>query len=261
MADPVKLSKLFKWERPELTDVKTFMCGIECEIESVRGTGDMQVSEWFTVENDHSLRNHGIEFISHPCVDLTVMDGFQKLHANISYYEKEDAFSPRTSTHVHVNCRTLNSAELHQMMLFYALYEEIFFAMVKPERRDNIHCVPLTETFLPAQYRLGAPNLIKRWHKYTAFNLCPLTTKGTVEFRHLQGTDDAFLLNDWLTSLRALWNICQSEVIDDKTVSDPVNHYRWFDKLFGHSEAIRAMRPALENKISGSLLDVKLALV
>jgi len=191
----------------------------------------------------------------------TLLASFKNLHASIQYHEKSEAFSPRTSTHVHINCRTLDSEEARQLVLFYALFEEFFFAMVDKSRRANIHCVPLTETFLPQIYRYDLTRYIKNWHKYTALNVIPLLKQGSIEFRHLQGTNDAQLLSEWLTTLDNLWQICQREELTTETLADTAKLKQYWKTLFGHSPRVMALEPAFNNVIQNSLIDVKFAFV
>lgn len=256
------MSKLFEcvpYKNAEL-NVPGFLAGIECEIESVEGVKD-GVDYYFHAEADGSLRNHGTEFISHPFNKDELLVGFKKLHANIVYYDKDEAFSPRTSTHVHVNVRYMEPRQLRQLLLFYALYEEFFFAMVEDSRRNNIHCVALTETAYPARYRNDILQLAKGWHKYTAFNMQPVMTQGTVEFRHLQGTDDAALLERWLSTLENLQSLAMRDNITRETIVEPERLTEWFKTIFANAPEILQLEPAMHNKIQGNLVDVKMALL
>lgn len=254
-----KLSELFKWDNPEYTKFDNFLAGVECEIESVSGL--RSEVEHFRAEADGSLRNHGVEYISAPMTRDLLIPQFKKLHANLVYNNRKDAFSPRTSTHIHINCRTLDVDQLRTLLLMYALYEEVFFSLVNPDRRTNIHCVPLTETYLPSRYRQDMRNIIKSWHKYTAFNLLPIISQGTVEFRHLQGTDNAELLDEWLTCIQNLWELSQTNTITRDNIVSPRQIETWFNDIFSHSPRAMAIQPALHNMIQNSLIDVKFALL
>jgi hypothetical protein len=254
-----KLTELFKWEHPQYTTFDGFLAGVECEIEAVRGLRDEV--EHFRVEHDGSLRNNGFEYISEPMTRDMLVPQFKRLHASIMYTDKSVAFSPRTSTHVHVNCRTLTTEQLKTLMLLYALFEEVFFAMVDPVRRNNIHCVPLTETYLPGRYRQEMRQIIKNWHKYTAFNLLPIMSQGTVEFRHLQGTDDAELLDEWLTCIQNLWELSQATEITRDNIVNPRAIDAWYHDIFSHSPRAMALEGSVPNMIKNSLIDVKFALL
>ena len=255
----MKVAELFghRTDHP-LSITKDFVAGLECEIESVRSKKGIGR---FVPTDDGSLRNEGVEFISEPLGRETLVQEFSNLHATITYYDKSQAFSPRTSTHVHVNCRSLDEKQVRTVVLLYALYEEFFFCMVEPSRRGNIHCVPLTETFLCNYYGYNLNNMIQRWHKYTALNLIPLGKLGTIEFRHLQGTDDTNLMESWLTALENLWQLGQTVEINEANLSSETVLREWFGKIFGHSSRIMALEPCLFDMINNSLIDVKLSLV
>lgn len=254
----MKTADFFSLRHSELLDVHQFIAGIECEIESVEP--DQNFSNFIST-HDGSLRNDGMEFISLPLDKTTLLDSFTNLHANIELYEPEVAFSPRTSTHVHINCRTLKLDQTRQLVLFYALFEDFFFSIVDNTRRGNIHCVPLSETFLPQIYKYPIDRYVKSWHKYTALNVIPLLKQGSIEFRHLQGTNNPALLNEWLTTLDNLWHLCQRETLTPEALADHEKLKQWWRTLFGHSPRVMALEPAFSNIIQNSLLDVKFAFV
>jgi hypothetical protein len=253
-----KIHELVGFRADPLNTATAFIAGLECEIESVVSKHSDDI---FVATEDGSLRNNGCEFISHPHTKDVLLDSFKKLHARLEFYDKAEAFSSRTSTHVHVNCRSLDEVQVRNLTLLYALFEEFFFAMVDANRRGNIHCVPLSETFLSANYRHGVMHQRERWHKYTALNLLPLGKLGTVEFRHLQGTGDVNLVEEWLTTLENLWKLAQTVVIDATSLSSEHALKDWFYSIFGHSKRIMALEPCLKDMIKNSLIDVKLSLV
>ena len=239
--------------------VDVFYAGMECEIESIRNPEPSY--HGFTTTTDGSLRNNGYEFISQPLDKETLLGCFKKLHATLEFHDKTDAFSPRTSTHVHINCRTLTPAQTKQIVLFYALFEEFFFAFVDPVRRSNIHCVPLTETFLPALYHRNLNAMIDGWHKYTALNLIPLVKLGTIEFRHLQGTDDPELTRQWLSCLERLWTLAQKDNVSAAALTDEARLKQWWQYIFAECPKILALESSFHNIIKNNLIDVKLSLV
>jgi len=243
----------------ELDTTTVFVAGMECEIESVANPNDQFLG--FVATDDGSLRNCGVEFISIPSTKPILLANFDKLHRELEFNCRADAFSPRTSTHVHINCRPLETHQVKTLVLLYALYEDFFFAMCAPGRRDNIHCVPLTETFLPEHYKRDLKYLVERWHKYTALNLLPLTSLGTVEFRHMQGTDDLALIQEWLTTLENLWALSQRITLSEENLSNEDILKSWWLMLFGHCPRIMALAPSFNNIIANSLLDVKMAFV
>jgi len=235
-----------------------FVAGVECEIEGVRNADSFEI---FTITKDGSLRGHGYEFISVPCRKDDLIQGFKKLHDWLSFYPDEDPFSVRTSTHVHVNCMSLEFHEVKNIVLLYALFEEFFFKFVKPVRRNNIHCVPLSETFLAKYYNKDLPNLMEFWHKYTALNIKRLADLGTIEFRHLHGTGDVREFAQWLDILNNLWNLGQRITIDAASLNDEATLLSWFDSIFAPCPDILMMRPSAIDVIKNGLIDVKFSTV
>lgn len=250
---------MYSWKAHKNVVNDAFVAGMECEIESVKGIKD-HVLNWDST-NDGSLRNNGIEFISLPMFRDGLVQSFKNLHAQIDYHNRNEAFTHRTSIHVHVNCRGLTAEQLKQFLLFYALYEEFFFAMVKPERKHNIHCVPLSQTYLPSRYARPIEQMINNWHKYTAFNMLPIKTLGTVEFRHMHGTADVELVSQWLKTIENMWLLCQSDAITQDNITEVAYIERWFDTIFADAPQILALKSSLHSIIEDNLLDVKFALV
>ena len=253
-----QITEFFGLKPNEFDKATSFIAGMECEIESVRSKHEF---EGFMVTTDNSLRNEGVEFISIPLQAPELLRCFKKLHAQIEYYDKYTAFSPRTSTHVHINCRSLSVEQTKQVVMFYALFEEFFFAFVDPSRRSNIHCVPLTETFLPQVYKHPINAMVDHWHKYTALNIIPLTKYGTIEFRHLQGTDDEQLVQQWLSCLENLWSLAQKDVISAHALTDESRLKQWWSYIFRDCPQILALEPTFHNVIRNNLMDVKLSLI
>lgn len=236
-----------------------FVCGTECEIESVKDYGN--IPGFWNPTQDGSLRNNGMEFISPPLSKDESINAFKQLHAKIRLGSRDEAFSSRTSTHVHVNCLKLKENQVKNLLLLYALFENFFFDCVNPIRKTNIHCVPLNETLLPNIYKNPVDALARQWHKYTALNLIPLRKQGTVEFRHLEGTDNPVLYEQWLTVLENLWLLAKQEPINAHTIVSSDNHFAWYQKIFTGTHVGRLNRNVVNELIKNSLLDVKLAFV
>lgn len=232
--------------------------GLECEIEDLANKPEVYN---FTTTEDGSLRNNGLEFVSEPLPVFEIVSNFKNLHASLQFQGNGDPFSPRTSTHVHVNCRNLEMQQVKDILLYYALYEEYFFLMVSPERKNNIHCVPLNITILPKMYGFSFPKLVERWSKYTALNLLPLSRQGTIEFRHLQGTSDAILLENWLILIEKLFSWAKTNPVNKERLQDTHWIATGWKYLFGHVPTIMALEPTVLELTKNTLLDVKFAFV
>lgn len=228
--------------------------GLECEVEAVQNIHD-GLKQWHITE-DGSLRNNGREFISVPMDPQEIVPSFTHLHAKVVL--GPNAFSERTSVHVHVNCQALEPRQIINIIKMYALFEEVFFAMVDPSRRDNIHCVPLSETSLPNFYNSTDLNsLVGRWSKYTALNILPLKKYGTLEFRHLHGTGDAKLVQNWTKLIENLWFLGAEHPITKDSLT-PDNIREWLSRLLKDVTHPLTDRECLQ-RINNSLLDVKLS--
>lgn len=196
------------------TSASGFIAGAELEIEAVGDWSSVFTeNNRISVEQDGSLRNNGREFLLPPSKSAQLVTLFKELHeSNIDYRtpHKEERFTERTSIHVHVNCMWSTEEQVKDLLLLYAIVEPIFMSYVGHARRDNIHCMPLFSTHMPSYYGSSLKTIRDRWHKYTALNLLPLSDIGTVEFRHMYGTDDVAIFKTWLSMLETLWVYAQA---------------------------------------------------
>lgn len=237
-----------------------FIAGLECEIECIPASKHTSFGH-FQCKEDHSLRNNGWEYVSAPLERDALINQFVDLQKWLKLDPKKPAFSERTSVHVHVNVSSLTLKQAKNMLLLYALYEEPFFSMVKPERRTNIHCVPLTETHLPGRYNANIMVLRDIWSKYAATNLTRLSDLGTIEFRHHHGTSNAEEITTWIKVLDNLWSLSRQVVIDEESLSNPTRIYSWFDAIFNPSQKTMMLGGQLHNIIQNSLIDVKFSVI
>jgi len=144
------------------------------------------------------------------------------------------------------------------ILLYYVLFEEVFFSLVNPVRRDNIHCVALNDTHLSARYSQDIGTLHSIWSKYTAFNIKPLASYGTIEFRHCDGHGDTQRFSEWLTVLNNLVSLAKTSPLS-VTALEKDNVDRWFDTIFGHCQDYQDLKLRLPALIENSLIDIKLS--
>lgn len=240
---------------------KEILFGVELEIESVdRHTPWNGMSPLIEVKDDHSLRNNGKEFITPPKDRETTLALFHNVHTCVKFRDPIEKFSERTSVHVHVNCQNMEVEQVRQAVMLYALFEECFFRMVEPSRRDNIHCVPITDTYLPAYFRQSLSTQVSKWSKYTALNLLPLKTLGTIEFRHMHGHDDPLLLKDWLLSIERLLSLAKNNPMSTDTLTDG-NISNWFSYIFGETGFWKNTPANLEALTENTLINVKMGFI
>lgn len=185
---------------PKATPLKaacaTLAYGLELEIENVPAWEDMLVPG-IRGEPDGSLRNNGREFITQPMT-------FSNLaHCLYMFFGKNklgpENYSERCSIHVHTNCLDLTEEQIQTIAFVYQLVEHCLFEWVDHERSNNIFCVPWSQTNLTYRVLEDREDMtrFKRWQKYTALNLLPLYTQGTIEWRHMNGHCDVNKILEW----------------------------------------------------------------
>jgi len=240
------------YDKYTLPDAPLFV-GVECEIENIIDHASIN-TELFNVTTDGSLRNNGYEYVSIPLAVEKSVNAFTNLHATLK--TGDQAFTNRTSIHVHANCANLEKIQVRSIIFLYALYEEAFFAMVDKERRSNIHCVALTETYLPSIYKEQLHVMYAKWHKYTALNIKPLGKYGTLEFRHMHGHNDAELYAEWVWTINKLFAV--GKEIDVSVVALTEEFlFETFNELFGHTR-IASNWGSIRGQMENQIIDIKL---
>jgi hypothetical protein len=239
-------------------DSKQVLFGLECEIEQIRAIPPSILDVWGRHE-DGSLRENGMEFVSPPDTLDETLNKFKFLHTELK--TGNNPFSERTSIHVHVNMQNLGEQEVKNIIFLYALYEEFFFMCTIPSRRENIHCVPLTETFLPQYYSLKIESLCNKWQKYTAMNTKPLSNLGTLEFRHMHGHNDVVKLQQWLTLLEKLVKLGATMPEMDRKWLTNDKILEMFLELFNHIPEHTYWKHLLSQKTFNPKLDLKLSFI
>jgi hypothetical protein len=110
---------------------------------------------------------------------------------------------------VHTNCQDLTFEQLNVLITLYQVFERSLFDFIGEGRDKNIFCVPWYETTLSSsiitRIQEQGGGALKGWQKYTALNLLPLTTQGTIEFRHMAGTNDIAKILEWLRIIGCMY--------------------------------------------------------
>jgi hypothetical protein len=202
----MKVCELFGLKSNSILDkAREVYYGVEYEIENIVDfTGE--IHNEFAIITDGSLRNNGREFVTFPTSYKKQLFLFDLLHDPVNLYLGPKPYTHRTSIHVHVNCRNLETVVVKNIIRAYILTERLFFRFVGPTRENSIFCVPLYNTLLNHLYNEKLSVMGQNWHKYTAFNLLRLMDLGTIEFRHLYGTGDKDVFTSWLTEINLLFN-------------------------------------------------------
>lgn len=235
------------------------LVGIEVEAENLANQDYSVPSPWRIAE-DGSLRNGGRELISFPtapdCVESLIKMLFERL-------PKDTHFSPRTSVHVHMNCRDLDYMQVYNIVILYQAFEDLLYDFAGKERKKSIFCVPIGNTNYYRDFKhYMVRDSLYRWSKYTGLNLAPLGNYGTIEFRHLRGTRDISTIYTWLHLLYRLYGyaissntqVLESTIIKHSNDGQVLNFGR---EVFGNMfEVLRSQ--AYEKKMDEDLSISKL---
>lgn len=181
-----------------------YIFGIEVELENnTNPRTDGFMESYWNVVNDGSLRNNGTEYVSLPIRANQIESALTQLQV----YVRDPSFSDRTSVHIHMNVRDMTIEQIQSLILIYASVENLLFNWVGHNREDNIFCTKLEDTDYYtkiAQFSQSPGKACEYWEKYTALNIKPISSKGTVEFRHLYGTYDIQTICTWVNLLSCL---------------------------------------------------------
>jgi hypothetical protein len=209
--------------------------GVELEYESSNTDGSNWYRDQWSQVGDGSLRNGGVEFVSHPVfgVDLTkalatITKGFDRgyFSGTVNY---------RTGLHIHMDVSEMELTELQSLLTLYALFERTLFRYCGNARDDNPYCVPYYKSpnalavvalldwqSIPIEIvssHIGR-NVEKTAHttvqhrivervsalveKYSALNLRPILQQGSIEFRHALSTTNMEDVREWIQILMSL---------------------------------------------------------
>lgn len=167
----------------------THLAGVEIELENMHMSRPR--FNYWTAKSDGSLRNGGMEFVfSNPWGGRDLYNAAIEIDTFLFENNPEETW--RCSTHVHVDVRDMTSAQVKKMILAYTVYERILFRCSGWHRYKNNFCVALgfaqeqINTLSNAWSLDGASffnQLVTNWDKYSAMNLLPMTSFGSIEFR------------------------------------------------------------------------------
>jgi hypothetical protein len=237
--------------------------GLELEIE--RASFDWEISG-FRATEDGSLRNNGVEFISAPMDYGQMAHGLQAFFKNARTDSR--CYSERTSIHVHTNCLDLTVPQLTSLLMMYQVVEDLLFAWIGEERDKNIFCVPWSQTKLTHNVLANIEQFVSmssvERNKYTALNLVPLRTQGTIEWRHMHGHNDVERILTWLRVIGHFYRVAKKyehDVIVDKCVN--LNTTSAYDHLLDflfEDEAVHFRMPNYRIMLENGVLNMKYSL-
>jgi hypothetical protein len=247
------------------------LVGIELEIEGFSMENEQRFGG-ISFTEDGSLRNtptgRGIEAITLPIKTKHVP---ALLSAFFNKYGITPAnYSDRCSTHVHFNIQPLTWMQVATICLLYQTTEKLLFDYIGNGREEGIYCVPWYQSGLSysiasgLETERGSYDVFRRWQKYSALNLIPATTQGTMEFRHMEGTCNIARITEWIGIISQMFkyaqevplDVARENILNMNTVS---NYREWMQEVFGkYSDCLS--HPGFERSLSIGVIDTKLML-
>lgn len=196
--------------------------GVELEVEDVPNPPNRM--KFWSLHQDGSLRNNGIEFVF--ASPLGGMDAFKALSEldSLLYTTKPD-LNIRCSTHVHVDVRDMTVKQLKRMILAYAYYESFLFRQSGYYRFKSNFCMPLAKAegmveILGRHWNHRNQDEFMRyavgnWDKYCAMNLLPIGNYGSMEFRMAEAKSRKGQILRLVNRCLALKEIAMNTELDD----------------------------------------------
>lgn len=248
------------------------VCGVELEIENCSENAETYLAQigqkLWKMDRDGSLRppERSWEFISKPIQLQHLLPELERFF-NLTKFGDAN-YSDRCSVHMHCNVTDFTQKQLATLALVYVIFEDVLFKFVNHHKaptadgycRDtNIYCIPWNQcrmNFNLVNKIFAQPaDAFRQWQKYTALNLIPITTQGTVEWRHMHGTHDMEKLTQWFNLIGAIMKFCQDSAFEDvvetvKVLNDNSAYHQFFDLVLkGYLPFEEQYQPAMAEGI------------
>jgi hypothetical protein len=202
-----------------------YFVGLELELEDAPVDPE-KLPHWKLIV-DGSLRGaYAIELISrYPYKGSDIVNSLEEMESYFKNNKITPSTGPRTSVHVHVDVRDCSYQQYLNIIVLYAIVEDLLFYYCGENRRNSIYCIPWSEAEAQVDscenlfsYLHGAAgqsnsdrsktqivNAIRKFskdeRKYSALNLAATHVHGSVEFRMHPGSWDAKEIIRWVNIL------------------------------------------------------------
>lgn len=208
--------------------------GIEIEAEGIHSPFSVLAGRH---EGDGSLRSGGVEYISDILQGSNTAKAWHS--AVINKLRKHGArFSHRCGVHIHTDVRNYGHNELKTFIRNYLVVERTIFRIVGHNRDKNTFCMPLQEFdgdlhSLTRFFRTSNRSYLMDLSKYSALNLKPIETQGSIEFRMLPTVQDIDIFNQVIDIIEELHTLSDvSELVKKYNIpSEEVNEALAFYEL------------------------------
>jgi hypothetical protein len=202
--------------------------GMEVELEGMaaevasEASWPRELTKHWRFVADGSLRE-GLELVSLPLKAETLEAAVEVLYNVVIGGENGLHPSVRTGIHIHAGCLDMDTDQVLRVCQHYALVEPLLFNFVAEWRDENIYCIPWYRSH-------NEPKALYRWLsqlttwderppvcKYSALNTGPLSSFGTIEYRHAPTFEELALTKQWIQIVARLQSTYTStyDVLDE----------------------------------------------
>ncbi len=235
-------------ESEELIATSTLL-GVEIELEDCPLETLTESTLYWHVGYDDSLRGDNaveVRFTS-PLGSFDTVKALRELENFIITSDITPIISYRTSTHIHIDIRTLNTKQLLNFILLVIFMEPVLFNYCRQYRSISPFSLPITtkqqsiNTTInrSSTYTEPETNIIKSILKYfidsvryAGINFASISKFGSVEFRMLEGCYKVDKLLPWINILLSLYE--KSIAYDSPKAMIADIHKYGFDKFSKH---------------------------
>lgn len=241
--------------------------GIEIETETANSYDSPSLNYWLT-QPDGSLRNFGIEYVLRKPLKYgsneyySAMEEFAEwVKANASSKWLNSTYS---SVHVHFNMTNKTPRFITNFMTLYVLFENVLTRYCGPDRDGNLFCLKtknaeasllLYQQFFrdiargKKYFINNICSLNENNNKYSAMNICPLKTLGSIEIRTHGGTTSTEEIDNWVSILHTLYS--SAAAFDNpKDIFDTLHTdgaLVFFEKVFGEYSHFLLTKDTIED--------------
>lgn len=198
------------------------LIGVEIELE--KWGNEVNDLKYWRLEHDGSLRNNGIEFVlRQPLTGLDLQLAAQEAEDAIRQSNPEA--NHRCSTHIHVDVRDFTTDQVSLMTMVYGMFEKMLFNYVGGDREHNFYCMPMYNS-LDNRMNISkslASHSYGNTPKYSAINLRPIMSFGSIEFRMHQAVMTADEIVEWARIIQRIAMYAKAN--DGMTLEDALNQY------------------------------------
>lgn len=197
--------------------IKTGEIGIEIEVEGENLPN--RVYKWWRVATDGSLRGPASEYVlTEPVLRKDLETALNYLNRIFKNNDTRLNFSRRTSTHVHINVQKLTVMQVLNFIVLYLILEETIVDLCREDRIGNSFCLRLKDAeylidflkeFINIRY-CSIFDMNTDIIRYASINLAALSRYGSLEFRSLEGTNDADRITQWVDLLLNIKQVSQT---------------------------------------------------